>query len=97
MGALSVTHSKAVHKLDFPAFDWPCAHFPMYKYPLEEHMSENKAEDAKCLAEVEDLIEEFKRKGRPVAGMIIEPIQAEGGDHHASPEFFQALQKLGKR
>ena len=49
------------------------------------------------MAEVEDLIDQGKKKGRPVAGMIIEPIQAEGGDHHASPEFFQGLQKLGKK
>lgn len=27
-GALSTTHSKAIHKLDIPAFDWPVAHFP---------------------------------------------------------------------
>ncbi|KAG8036223.1 hypothetical protein G9C98_004803, partial [Cotesia typhae] len=32
-----------------------------------------------------------------VAGIIIEPIQAEGGDNHASPEFFQQLQKLTKK
>ena len=28
MGCLSTTHSKAVHKLDIPAFDWPIAPFP---------------------------------------------------------------------
>ena len=34
--------------------------------------------------------------GRDVAAMIIEPIQSEGGDHHASPYFFQQLQKICK-
>jgi 4-aminobutyrate aminotransferase/(S)-3-amino-2-methylpropionate transaminase len=96
-GALSVTHSKAIHKVDVPAFDWPIARFPMYKYPLEDNVAENKKEDQRCLDEVEELIDHGARKGVPVAGMIIEPIQAEGGDHHASPEFFQALQKLGKQ
>jgi len=32
-----------------------------------------------------------------VAGVIIEPIQAEGGDNHASPEFFQELQRVTRK
>merc|ERR1712046_316709 len=31
--------------------------------------------------------------GRPVAGMIIEPVLSEGGDLHASKSFFSGLQK----
>lgn len=27
----------------------------------------------------------------PVAGVIVEPIQAEGGDNHATPYFFQQV------
>lgn len=27
-GCLTATHSKAIHKLDIPAFDWPVAPFP---------------------------------------------------------------------
>nr|NVI72080.1 putative 4-aminobutyrate aminotransferase, mitochondrial-like protein [Cucujiformia] len=95
-GALSTTHSKAIHKIDVPAFDWPVAHFPKYKYPLEDHVKENKAEDAKCLAEVEELFEKYKKKA-PVAGIVAEPIQAEGGDNEASPEFFQGLQEIAKK
>lgn len=68
----------------------------MYKYPLEDNVGENKAEDKKCLANVEELIDIWKKKGNPVAGIIVEPIQAEGGDNHGSPEFFQGLQKLAK-
>ncbi|KAJ8920285.1 hypothetical protein NQ315_011946 [Exocentrus adspersus] len=97
LGALSTTHSKAIHKLDVPAFDWPVAHFPKYKYPLEENCRENKAQDTKCLEEVEDLIEQYKKKDIPVAGVIIEPIQSEGGDNEASPEFFQKLQRICKK
>lgn len=33
----------------------------------------------------------------PVAGIIVEPIQSEGGDNEASPEFFQNLQKIAKK
>nr|NVI72078.1 putative 4-aminobutyrate aminotransferase, mitochondrial-like protein [Cucujiformia] len=95
-GALSTTHSKAIHKLDIPAFDWPIAPFPHYKYPLEENVRENENEDQRCLEEVQDLFEKYKGKCIPVAGVIIEPIQSEGGDNEASPKFFQGLQNITK-
>ncbi|KAF2899195.1 hypothetical protein ILUMI_06982 [Ignelater luminosus] len=97
LGSLSTTHSKAIHKIDVPAFNWPIAHFPAYRYPLEENQRENEQEDKKCLAEVEDLIEKSKRNGVPVAGIVVEPIQSEGGDNEASPEFFRELQRIAKR
>ncbi|KAL1469146.1 hypothetical protein MTO96_004869 [Rhipicephalus appendiculatus] len=68
-GALSTTHSKAIHKLDVPSFDWPIAHFPQYKYPLEEFQSENKKEDEKSLAHVEELFHEYGKKGAPRGGL----------------------------
>ncbi|CAH0555323.1 unnamed protein product [Brassicogethes aeneus] len=97
MGTLATTHSKAIHKLDVPSMDWPIAPFPKYKYPLEENVRENKAEDEKCLAEVEELIVKWNKRGMPVAGIIVEPIQSEGGDNEASPEFFQKLQKIAQK
>ncbi|KAJ5317876.1 hypothetical protein N7508_002384 [Penicillium antarcticum] len=93
-GSLSTTRSKAIHKLDIPAFDWPQATFPQLKYPLEDHVQENAAEEQRCLAEVEQLIKEFHN---PVAAVMVEPIQSEGGDNHASPAFFQGLRDITKR
>ncbi|KPI91462.1 4-aminobutyrate aminotransferase, mitochondrial [Papilio xuthus] len=95
-GALSSTRSKPIHKLDCPAFQWPVASFPRYKYPLEEHKRENAEMDRKCLEEVEDIIQ-CQKSCNPVAGVIIEPIQAEGGDNEASPEFFRKLQQICKK
>lgn len=97
LGCLAATHSKAIHKIDIPSFDWPIASFPKYKYPLEENKRENDNEDKKCLSEVEDLIVTYKNKGIPVAGIVVEPIQSEGGDNEASPEFFQELQRIAKK
>lgn len=97
MGSLSTTHSKYIHKIDIPAFDWPIASFPQYRYPLADNVTENAAEDARCLAEVEDLIGQWNRKGNHVAGITVEPIQSEGGDNEASPAFFAELQRLAKR
>lgn len=95
-GALSTTRSKPIHKLDCPAFDWPVAPFPRYKYPLEQFQRENQQEDKRCLEQVADIIEKYNKKNNPVAGLIVEPIQSEGGDYEGSPEFFQALQNLCK-
>lgn len=51
----------------------------------------------RCLAEVEDLMVTYKKRDIPVAGIVIEPIQSEGGDNEASPEFFRGLQKIAKK
>ncbi|GLD61330.1 4-aminobutyrate aminotransferase, mitochondrial, partial [Lates japonicus] len=63
MGCLATTHSKAIHKLDVPSFDWPIAPFPRLQYPLEEFTRENAQEEARCLEEVEDLIVKWRQKG----------------------------------
>lgn len=52
LGCLATTHSKAIHKIDIPSFDWPIAPFPRLKYPLEEFVKENQQEEARCLEEV---------------------------------------------
>jgi 4-aminobutyrate aminotransferase/(S)-3-amino-2-methylpropionate transaminase len=97
LGALSCTHTPSNnHKLDIPAFDWPFAPFPKLKYPLEENVDYNKREEERCLEKVESLIKTWNDKGEFVAGVLVEPIQAEGGDNHASPEFFRSLQKICK-
>lgn len=93
-GSLSTTRSKPIHKLDIPAFDWPQASFPLLKYPLEEHTRENAEEEARCLAEVEHLITTFHA---PPTAVVVEPIQSEGGDNHASPAFFQGLRTLTRK
>jgi len=93
-GSLSTTRSKPIHKLDIPAFDWPQASFPMLKYPLEQHVEENAREEQRCLEEVEKLITTFHN---PPAAIIVEPIQSEGGDNHASPAFFKGLREITRK
>ncbi|KAI9677516.1 MAG: 4-aminobutyrate transaminase [Caeruleum heppii] len=93
-GSLSTTRSKPIHKLDIPAFDWPQATFPLLKYPLEDHVAENAAEEQRCLDDTERLIREWPQ---PPAAVVVEPIQSEGGDNHASPDFFRKLRALTKK
>lgn len=96
MGSLMMTHTKWMHKLDFPSIDWPIADFPQYKHPLLGNIEQNRREEARCLQQVCSKIEEYGARGTPVAGVVIEPIQGEGGDNHASPDFFRQLQQVCK-
>lgn len=93
-GSLSTTRSKPIHKLDIPAFDWPQATFPLLKYPLEDFVEENRKAEEEALADVERLITTHHL---PPCAVVIEPIQSEGGDNHASPAFFRGLRKLTKK
>jgi len=94
LGALSLTRSKGMYKVDIPGFKWPVADFPILKYPLEENEQYNMEEEARCLDMVRQRILDSNARGMHVAGLIVEPIQAEGGDNIASPYFFQTLQEI---
>lgn len=93
-GSLSTTRSKPIHKMDIPSFNWPQASFPALEYPLEENVEVNRAEEERCLAEVEEIIQTWYC---PVAAVVVEPIQSEGGDNHASSAFFRGLRGLTKK
>lgn len=90
-GSLSTTRSKALHKMDIPAFPWPAAPFPQLKYPLSEFRHENHAEEDRCLEALENVI---KNSPLEIAALIVEPVQSEGGDNHASPYFFQGVRDI---
>jgi 4-aminobutyrate aminotransferase / (S)-3-amino-2-methylpropionate transaminase len=96
LGSLSATRSKPIHKVDIPAFKWPVARFPRLKYPLDDpaNIVSNRLEEQSCLQEVETII---KTNVTPVAGLIVEPIQAEGGDNYATSYFFQGLRHITKK
>lgn len=93
-GSLAATHSKTIHKADIPSFDWPVAPFPANRHPRHRYAEENAAVEAAALAELERI---FDRYDGRVASLIVEPMQSEGGDRHASPAFFQGVQRLCKQ
>lgn len=68
--------------------------YNILEYPLEANAAHNRAEEDRCLAEIEGLIKSWPI---PVAAVIIEPIQGEGGDNQASSYFYQQLRLLTKR
>ena len=61
IGLLSCSHSRPIQGVDIPTLPWPKADFPKYKYPLGAHAAENRAEDDRCLALVEELMEKAVR------------------------------------
>lgn len=91
LGPLSATHSKVIHKADLPAFGWPMVPFPANRFPLEAHHEENAAAEAASIVELEKVL--AARPGK-VAAILVEPLQSEGGDRHASPAFFRKVQEL---
>lgn len=93
-GSLSTTRSKPIHKLDIPAFDWPQATFPLLKYPLEENVEHNRKAEQEALGDVEHLLTTHHL---PPCAVVVEPIQSEGGDNHASPAFFRGLRELTQK
>ena len=91
LGPMSATHSKLIHKADLPAYPWPSVPFPTNRWPLDQYAEENAQAEAESLAALEQVL--YRHHGR-VAAVLVEPVQAEGGDRHASPAFFRAVQAL---
>lgn len=89
MGALSLTASKAVQRKGFGSLLSGIFHAP---YPDVYHLGPRAA--ASCIAFLER--ELFKRVVDPsdIAGIIVEPIQGEGGYISAPPEFLRELRRI---
>jgi len=89
---LSLTNTADPRKTAyFPKFAWPRISNPKIVFPLAEHLAEVEEAEARALAEIQQAIAEHVHD---IACLIIEPIQAEGGDNHFRPEFLQALRRL---
>ncbi|MBK8597413.1 MAG: L-lysine 6-transaminase [Holophagales bacterium] len=90
---LSLTNTADPRKtMYFPKFPWPRIVNPKLRFPVDEAELERvKKVEALALAQVKQALVENRDD---VAALIIEPIQAEGGDNHFRPEFLSALRQL---
>jgi L-lysine 6-transaminase len=90
---LSLTNTADARKTDsFPKFDWPRVTNPKLSFPMTpEVLAAVRAAERQALAEIERALAE-----RPdeIAALVVEPIQAEGGDNHFRPEFLRELRRL---
>ena len=89
---LSVTNTDPTKTDDFPQFDWPRISSPYIDFPMDEEAV--AAKERVACAEIESA---FEHDPDGIAAILIEPIQAEGGDHHFRPEFFGKLREYADR
>ncbi len=75
----------------YPKFDWPRISNPRVIFPLAENLPEIQAAEARAVAEISEAV---ARYGDDIACLIVEPIQAEGGDNHFRAEFLRELRRL---
>jgi L-lysine 6-transaminase len=92
---LSITNTADPRKTAlFPKHDWPRIANPKITFPLEQHVAEVEVAENHAIAEIGEAV---TRYGPEIACLIIEPIQAEGGDNHFRPEFLRRLRELADR
>ena len=91
---LSLTNTDPVKTDLFPRFPWPRVENPKLRFPVTPEVERDVAA-AEERAE-EQVRRAFADNPDDVAAIIIEPIQAEGGDNHFRPRFLQALQRLAR-
>jgi L-lysine 6-transaminase len=90
---LSLTNTADPRKYQyFPKFDWPRISNPKLRFPVDaaeiERVSHAEAESLAAIRAA------FSERKDDIACVLIEPIQAEGGDNHFRPEFLRALRDM---
>jgi L-lysine 6-transaminase len=90
---LSMTNTADPRKyLYFSKFDWPRVTSPALRFPVDAREIDRViALERQAVAEIERA---FVERRDDIAAIVIEPIQAEGGDNHFRPEFMAALRQL---
>jgi L-lysine 6-transaminase len=90
---LSLTNTADPRKHQyFAKFDWPRVVSPALHFPVDGAEIERvRAVEAEAVAGIQQA---FHERQDDIACIIIEPIQAEGGDRHFRPEFLRALRQI---
>jgi len=88
---LSLTNTDPVKVKYFPKFNWPRVLNPKILFPLEDHLEHVIAKEKESIDEIKSAI---KENPYDIAVIILEPIQAEGGDNFFRKEFFQELRTI---
>ena len=89
---LSLTNTDPVKIKFYPKFSWPRIYNPILTFPLtEERLETVKAEEALAIRQIQQAIVD---NPDDIAALIIEPIQAEGGDNFFRKEFFLELRNI---
>ena len=86
---LSLTNTDPVKTARFPMFDWPRIDTPKVRDDGTGRSVE--AREAAAIAQAEAF---FLERKDDIAAILVEPIQAEGGDNHLRPAFLKELRRL---
>jgi L-lysine 6-transaminase len=90
---MSLTNTADPRKyLYFSKFDWPRIVNPALRFPVDAREVERV--EALERQAAEEIKRAFVERTDDIAAIIIEPIQAEGGDNHFRPEFMRVLRQL---
>jgi len=90
---LSLTNTKDPRKyMYFPKFNWPRITNPKLTFPVTETVLQGVIEKEKMA--IREIRNALAQHPNDIACIIIEPIQAEGGDNHFRKEFFQSLRDI---
>ncbi len=90
---LSLTNTADPKKYQyFPRFDWPRITNPKLRFPVDAvELERVRREENLALDAIKNA---FVERPDDIACIIVEPIQAEGGDNHFRPEFLRALRQV---
>jgi len=90
---VSMTNTADARKYQyFAKLDWPRVSNPHLRFPVDAaELARVQRAEAASLAEIRQA---FVERRDDIAAICIEPIQAEGGDHHFRPEFLAALKSV---
>ena len=82
----------------FPKFSWPRVTAPACEYDLDGNICNDVAAlEDQSIQELEAAFDACAANGQHIAGILIEPMQGEGGDRHFRPEFFARLREVADR
>ena len=88
---MSLTNTDPVKIAHYPKFNWPRIVNPKIKFPVEENLDEIIALEEQAINEIYTAI---KNNKDDIAVLIIEPVQAEGGDNFFRKEFHEKLREI---
>jgi L-lysine 6-transaminase len=91
---LSLTNTDPVKTDYFPKFRWPRIENPKLRFPVTPEVEADvAAAEERALDQIKQA---FADNPDDIAAIIIEPIQAEGGDNHFRGGFLLALERMAR-
>jgi L-lysine 6-transaminase len=89
---MSLTNTLPVKTKWYAKFDWPRVSFPVIKFPLtDENLADLKQREEVSINQIKQAFADNKDE---ICAIIVESVQAEGGDNHARREFMEQLRIL---